>query len=293
MLIIMKGNFIMRVEAGTINLGNKVMVSDPCYSVGTWCQGVLENVKSGTWNCAYGFDEDEERVFYIHLSHNFLSEREIEDAMVDSEAADFEVGVDSGTAGVYDYDYYTAHHSPERDEEWYGKLFNSMKERTENENFLAFLKEKWFVDAIDTYLKGVAEYLEPEDGYCLCYSMGVCLSSIFEVRSKYFDEFLSSRVENAGFVVDDKVSSDSWKSIDALLDRADEELRKTLTETKQSIPYYQLRKFNEIWRAVTLDDKAFVSPSGFGDGGYNCYFHRNEDGEIDYIEIYFYNPDEE
>ena len=30
-------------------LGNKVMVSDPCYKLNTWCQGILENVKSGIW----------------------------------------------------------------------------------------------------------------------------------------------------------------------------------------------------------------------------------------------------
>ena len=34
---------------GTFSLGTKVMVSDPCYKLGTWCQGVLENVKSGIW----------------------------------------------------------------------------------------------------------------------------------------------------------------------------------------------------------------------------------------------------
>lgn len=34
-------------HVGTFSLGTKVMVSDPCYKLNTWCQGVLENVKSG------------------------------------------------------------------------------------------------------------------------------------------------------------------------------------------------------------------------------------------------------
>ena len=33
---------------GTFELTNgSVMVSDPCYDVGTWCQGELNNVKTG------------------------------------------------------------------------------------------------------------------------------------------------------------------------------------------------------------------------------------------------------
>ena len=35
---------------GTFNLGTKVMVSDTCYKLNTWCQGLLENVKSGRWD---------------------------------------------------------------------------------------------------------------------------------------------------------------------------------------------------------------------------------------------------
>jgi hypothetical protein len=32
----------------------KVMVSDPCYKIGTWCQGTLKNIKKGP----IGFDND-------------------------------------------------------------------------------------------------------------------------------------------------------------------------------------------------------------------------------------------
>lgn len=39
----------------TNNLGSfdvhsgELIVSDPCYSLGTWCQGKLENVRNGEW----------------------------------------------------------------------------------------------------------------------------------------------------------------------------------------------------------------------------------------------------
>lgn len=27
----------------------KIVASDPCYTLGTWCQGVIDNVRNGTW----------------------------------------------------------------------------------------------------------------------------------------------------------------------------------------------------------------------------------------------------
>ena len=27
----------------------KVVLSDPCYELGTWCQGIVNNVKNGEW----------------------------------------------------------------------------------------------------------------------------------------------------------------------------------------------------------------------------------------------------
>lgn len=33
-----------------IKLGNSVMVSDPCYTLDTWCQAKVDNVKEGEYN---------------------------------------------------------------------------------------------------------------------------------------------------------------------------------------------------------------------------------------------------
>ena len=30
-------------------VSGKMVLSDPCYELGTWCQGITENVKNGTW----------------------------------------------------------------------------------------------------------------------------------------------------------------------------------------------------------------------------------------------------
>lgn len=109
---------------GRFSLGNKVMVSDPCYGTDTWCQGVLENVREGFWD-AYIKITDEgnwgERVaelVAINLDYNDeyagLTSKDI------NELQEFEVGVDSGTAGIFDYDYYCKYHTDKgADEDWY------------------------------------------------------------------------------------------------------------------------------------------------------------------------------
>jgi hypothetical protein len=111
---------------GRFSLGNKVMVSDPCYGTDTWCQGVLENVRKGFWD-AYIKVTDEgnwgERVaelVAINLDYNDeydgLTSEDI------NELQEFEVGVDSGCAGIFDYEYYCKYHDNKHaDEDWYTK----------------------------------------------------------------------------------------------------------------------------------------------------------------------------
>ena len=41
-----------------IQLGEKVMVSDPCYGLNTWCQGVLENVLPGDYRCNIEYSDE-------------------------------------------------------------------------------------------------------------------------------------------------------------------------------------------------------------------------------------------
>lgn len=112
---------------GTFSLGNKVMVSDPCYSLNTWCQGVLENVKSGIWK-AYLKMSDEGtwgiRVAeLIAINDEYCKEHPVivdEHSVIINERQAFEVGVDSGCAGIFDYDYYAKYHTDdEKDTEWY------------------------------------------------------------------------------------------------------------------------------------------------------------------------------
>lgn len=102
-----------------IRLGNKVMVSDPCYELGTWCQGVLDNVLPGTYDCEVEYSDEGawgERVAAIEVVH--------QDCGISAyEAEHFTVGVDSGQAGIFDYDYYAQYHTDDEcDDDWYDRV---------------------------------------------------------------------------------------------------------------------------------------------------------------------------
>ena len=83
----------------TINLGPEVYVTDPCYSVPTWCQTKLTNVLPGEWVVSMIYDEHggsnrNAELFLIHKDHQAAKDLSYD------WFGDF--GVDSGQAGVFD-----------------------------------------------------------------------------------------------------------------------------------------------------------------------------------------------
>ena len=111
------------MNKGTIKLGDKVMVSDPCYGLNTWCQGVLENVLPGIYDCYVEYSD--EGVWGVRSASIEVIHQDCENPQF--EAEDFEVGVDSGQAGIFDYDHYARYHSDRLesehvDDDWYEKV---------------------------------------------------------------------------------------------------------------------------------------------------------------------------
>lgn len=129
------------IDKGTINLGNTVMVSDPCYGLGTWCQGDIENVLSGEYQCKVGFVDEGEwgvRVADIEVTH-----KDYVDKFLEMHREEFEVGVDSGQAGIFDYEYYEKYHGaatdyPHVDKEWYDRVFKLTYVTEPNPNYEKF-----------------------------------------------------------------------------------------------------------------------------------------------------------
>lgn len=91
-----------------ITLSDKVMVSDPCYDIGTWCQIQLDNVKPGNYN-VHVIKSDEETwgircasLIVKHVDKKISNDMELI-------IHDGEVGVDSGQAGIFDMSIYPEH----------------------------------------------------------------------------------------------------------------------------------------------------------------------------------------
>ena len=115
------GQNIERYEKGFIEVDGQVMVSDPCYEPGVWCQGIIKNMLPGSYrvcgeiaDCAtWG-----QRVSKIWILHEKYTE-----APPNFNEEDFEVGVDSGQAGIYNLEYYLQQWADKKtSEEWYGRV---------------------------------------------------------------------------------------------------------------------------------------------------------------------------
>jgi hypothetical protein len=81
-----------------------IVCSDPCYSIPTWCQGIVENVKNGTWIAnVIVTDEGDwgKRIALLSISH-----KDIEEPDANIDIMNFVGGVDSGQFGFFDKDFY-------------------------------------------------------------------------------------------------------------------------------------------------------------------------------------------
>lgn len=93
------------IKFSNITLGNKVMVSDPCYDIGTWCQIILENVKPGAYE-TYVVKKDED---YWGIRCDSLIVKHVDkeiNSNIEFVIHQGEVGVDSGQAGIFDFSIY-------------------------------------------------------------------------------------------------------------------------------------------------------------------------------------------
>ena len=89
----------------TITLSNEVMVSDPGYEVGTWCQHKLTNVLPGEYQCTVAmFDAGlwGTRCSFIIAVHKDYNT----DEKLNWRRIPIQIGVDSGIAGIFSIETY-------------------------------------------------------------------------------------------------------------------------------------------------------------------------------------------
>ena len=110
---------VKEISKGFINLGEKVMVSDPCCEMGTWCQDTIDNMLKGIYKCdlemcdtVWGHRVSAIQVTHVDYMNKFLAYK----------CHSCYIGVDSGQAGIFDYEYYEKYHNGNTDDDWYGTV---------------------------------------------------------------------------------------------------------------------------------------------------------------------------
>lgn len=89
----------------TIQLGNEVMVSDPCYVVPTWCQHKLDNVLPGEY--FVNVIKSDEGSWGIRIGALVAIHKDyINDPLSFRTVKGADIGVDSGQAGIFSMETY-------------------------------------------------------------------------------------------------------------------------------------------------------------------------------------------
>lgn len=290
-----------------IRLGEKVMVSDPCYGLNTWCQGVLENVLPGNYECKVEYSDEGDwgtRVSAIEVTH--------EDCTYEIfESQDFEVGVDSGQAGIFDYDYYCQYHTDcndrkHVDDDWYNRACSKTSEYILNPNYALFVDTPEYKAGVLAYRIELNELIKKYPNLDVETTYMELINHYNNLSSKNRNLDLPSllaTLENLTKLLENKAD------IDEILERSEEALKQQEGEMElHNIKYKHEKLMHELWdiymRSIvsqkqlyrntgnTIDDLGFVSSSGYGDGGYTCYTSKNKEGKINAIRIEFISDEE-
>lgn len=84
----------------------KLVLSDPCYDLGTWCQGIVDGVKKGKWvgDVEYidSFGHRVAKLWAYHEDYPMSGD----DIKGYGEILEFTGGVDSGQFGYFDHEEY-------------------------------------------------------------------------------------------------------------------------------------------------------------------------------------------
>ena len=126
----------------------KMVCSDPCYSIPTWCQGVIDNVKNGLWEA--DVHKSDEGSWGDRISHLFVYNLSavIDNPNIKKEIQSFgghtlpyEFGVDSGQFGFFDLDNYRNDESAK-----------DLKKHDFGENYDREVGDKWYRACADLTL---------------------------------------------------------------------------------------------------------------------------------------------
>jgi len=172
-----------------INLSNIVMVSDPCYTVPTWCQIILKDVLPGTYNVSA---DKRDCSGWGNRVHNLVAVHSEYDKKLIWEEYHGEIGVDSGQAGIFSYDTY-------RNDD----IFDGVSQFDENPLFKGFNNQEG-----DKWYGHMCDRTQTEESWGV-YDNGVVSSSgigdggypLYVVRDKSTDQIVAMKID---FLLDDE-----------------------------------------------------------------------------------------
>lgn len=269
-------NLLVKEFVNTIELSDKVRISDPCYDMNTWCAGTLENVLSGTYHCfTQRVDQGDwgVRIENIEVRHKDWLHID------PTEEMDIYVGVDSGQCGIYDLEYFRmCKENAQKDDIFYGKVCDLTEEYIENPLYVPFNKSSFWkkdYEKVEFVMDSLEEKMDSlKAGLILLKAALGKTEDLTGDEKEFLDkeekEYLETKRE-----LHEKLS---WE--------LEEEYYKAKNQYRKSI-----ESSERIFRfsANTLDNKCLVSSSGDGDGSYTCFVGRNEKGKIVSIKIDYYH----
>ncbi len=179
---------------GTIRLKNEVIVTDPCYDTDEWCNITVRNVLPGNYNifvrnaAKKDYYDGPSRVILVHEDYmdNFIDGNT--DLIFDNDPASLKqtelaqkyyetpIGVDSGLAGFFNYDYYRKAHSgtKEKQDKWFERICEIKEKPCKKIGQNGFYTTNWLGDGgynLYTFLDSADTKDEITVGFILDYRL--------------------------------------------------------------------------------------------------------------------------
>ena len=280
-----------------IKLSDCVMVSDPCYSLDTWCQHVLANVLPGKYICKCDTAETEsgEVVSSISVTHESVKDKRFD--IMDLKVVSESVCTDSGTCGIFDYDYYKKYHTKDDvDDDWYELVGSITTKLCFNRNYIPIWETDDFYDYLNKILVIFEEHKDIlKDINLIDLLYQTANSCMPKNNNERKNMALYSTIKRFGVEKGIKSTGEAI-NLDRLLNMTNTDSRYNalalaIIKENNRFEYFAIDNAAPLYIstncASVIDKKGFVSTSGYGDGTYSCFVHINEDDKIDYIMVDF------
>lgn len=263
-----------------IQIKNKVIISDPCYTRGTWCMTEQDNMLEGEYNC-YVEESDKKdwgvRIKSIEIVHEKYKRPK------QWKFKNSSVGVDSGQAGIFCDSVY-----PEEDTGEYGDLNSfygkccelTMQNYEEVRNYRTLLRDIEQTKSLKEfgkdhnmciwsrdYHKEYVDALESLEAY-LAYEKKRCDETPYknnETWENYIEHFTEEFY---------RVNESKWH-------------HKLYSLYNDYLTTNTLPKEPKLIQFGIIESKGIVSKSGFGDGQYDCYANFNSEGKCIGVKVIF------